>query len=107
MEFVDQAFKIWILLSVSGHEEEEDGVGGGHYYTPHWRSHHTEVREIWWDQTEFQSFILSTAIHWNQVSELFDFNFRDLPEPSHKGISGLSCGYDGNKVELSQDAVYI
>ena len=35
MEFVDQAFKIWILLSVSGHEEEEDGVGGGHYYTPH------------------------------------------------------------------------
>ena len=65
------------------------------------------MREIWWDQTEFQSFILSTAIHWNQVSELFDFNFRDLPEPSHKGISGLSCGYDGNKVELSQDAVYI
>ena len=35
MESVDQAFKILILLSVSGHEEEEDGVGGGHYYTPH------------------------------------------------------------------------
>ena len=55
MEFVDQAFKIWSLLSVSGHEEEEGGVGVGHYYTPHGRSHHTEVREIWWDQTEVHS----------------------------------------------------